>query len=112
MDENGIVVSELGFYFGDMTPPQAEYNTLIKALDKAAAICRDEIEVWMDSELVIKQMNGDYGIKSDNMKPLYDEVKKISGRFKEVKFFHHPRGTKLAKRADQLAEQEYKKNQE
>ena len=65
----------------------------------------------MDSELVVRQLNGDYGIKSDNMKPLYDQVKNLERRFlKGVRYFHHPRTTKLAKRADQLAELEYRKH--
>jgi len=111
IDENGAVVSEFGIYLGELTPPQAEYGTLIKAIDKASAICRDHIEVWSDSEFVVKQLNGDYGIKSENMKPLYDEVKKLEGRFRTVKYFHHGRSATLAKKADQLAEREYRKNQ-
>lgn len=111
LDENDTMVSEFGVYLGDMTPPQAEYNTLIKALDKAASVCRGGVEVWLDSEFVVKQMNGDYGIKSDNMKPLFHDVKKLEDRFSSVKYFHHSRNSKLAKRADQLAEQEYRKHQ-
>jgi len=109
---DNVDIERFGVYLGEMTPPQAEYSTMIKALDKAAGICRDEIEVWMDSELVIKQMNGDYGIKSENMKPLYDEVKKLEKRFSNVKYYHHKRDAKLAKEADKLAEIEYKKFQE
>lgn len=111
MDENDVVISEFGVYLGDMTPPQAEYSTLIKALDKAAGYCRGEVEVWMDSELVVKQMNGDYGIKSENMKPLFHEVKKLEERFEKVCYFHHGRDTALGKKADKLAEIEYKKHQ-
>jgi ribonuclease HI len=85
---------------------------LIFALDKAAGLCRDNVEVWMDSELVIKQMNGEYGIKSDNMKPLFDEVKKLEGRFNsKIQYFHHGRNTILAKQADKIARLEYSKHQ-
>jgi ribonuclease HI len=111
VDDSGNMVSEHGTYLGEMTPPQAEYSTLIYAMDKAAEICRGDIEVWMDSEFVIRQMNGDYGIRSANMKPLYDHVKQLEGRFTSVKYFHHSRTTTLAKKADQLAEQEYKRHQ-
>jgi len=111
LDDVGNIISEHGFYFGEMTPPQAEYTALIKALDKASAICRGDLEVWMDSEFVVKQMNGDYGIKSENMKPLFAEVKKLENRFDTIKYFHHGRETVLAKKADQLAEREYKKYQ-
>jgi ribonuclease HI len=106
-----LVVDRFGAYLGYLTPPQAEYSGLIKALDKAAGICRGEIEVWMDSELVIRQMNGDYGIKSENMKPLYDEVKRLENRFTKVNYYHHRRNAVSAKEADKLAEQEYLKCQ-
>jgi ribonuclease HI len=111
MDENDTEIERHGFYFGELTPPQAEYNALIKAMDKACGLCREEIEVWMDSELVIKQLNGDYGIKSENMKPLYDNVKKLESRFKNISYYHHDRNTQLAKIADKIAEDEYKKHQ-
>lgn len=110
-DEMDKLVSESGIYLGELTPPQAEYTILIKALDKASGICRGELEVWLDSEFVVKQLNGDYGIKSENMKPLYDDVKKLEGRFKVVNYYHHGRNTALAKKADSLAEREYKKHQ-
>lgn len=100
------IIQEGGKYLGELTVPQAEYQGLIFALDKAAGICRSEVEVWMDSEFVVRQLNGDYGLKSDNMKPLFDKVRILERRFKSVKYFHHPRYTPLAKRADYLANQE------
>lgn len=111
LDEFDNLISEFGIYLGDMTPPQAEYNTLIKALDKAGGFCRGEIEVWLDSEFIVKQLNGNYGIKSENMKPLFDEVKKLENRFDSVKYYHHSRNSVLAKKADSLAEREYRKHQ-
>ncbi len=39
------------------------------------------MKVRLDSEFVVRQMNGDYGIKSDNIKPLYDQVRALEGRF-------------------------------
>jgi len=108
---NGDIVSEFGVYLGELTPPQAEYTTLINALDRASAICRGDVEVWLDSEFVVRQLNGDYGIKSENMKPLYHEVKKLEDRFSNVRYFHHGSSAVLAKRADRLAEQEYRRYQ-
>lgn len=112
LDEDENIIVEKAKYLGEMTVPQAEYNGLIFAMDIAAGHCRDHLDVWMDSELVIKQMNGEYGIKSENMKPLFDEVKKIAGRFNgNVQYFHHGRTTKWGKYADKLAKDEYNKNQ-
>jgi len=110
LDEENQVISEHSQYLGEMTVPQAEYRGLIFALDKASGVCRGELEVWMDSEFVVRQLNGDYGIKSDNMKPLFHEVKALEHRFsKGVRYFHHPREAELAVRADQLANKELKK---
>jgi ribonuclease HI len=110
LDQNDQTLNEVGKYLGEVTAPQAEYMGLIFALDKAGEICRGEVEVWMDSEFVVRQLNGDYGIKSENMKPLYHEVKTLEQRFlKGVKYFHHPRTSVLAKRANQIAEIEYRK---
>lgn len=110
-DNEDNIISRHSKYLGEMTISQAEYEGLIFGLDKASAVCRGEVEVWMDSEFVVRQMNGDYGIKSDNMKPLYHEVKKMEQRFlKGVKYFHHPREAILAQKADQLANAELRRH--
>jgi ribonuclease HI len=112
LDEQNNVVAEKSKYLGELTPPQAEYEGLIFALDTAVEYCRQHIEVWMDSELVVKQMNGDYCIRSENVKLLFDEVKKLESRFlMPVKYFHHERGSFWARQADKLANEEYSRNQ-
>lgn len=110
-DEENKIIGEHAKYLGELTISQAEYEGLIFGLDKGAEICRGEAEVWMDSEFIVRQMNGDYGVKSENMKPLYDKVKILERRYlKGIKYFHHPRETELAKRADYLANTEIKKH--
>ena len=105
LDENDGVLFQGGSYLGEITVPQAEYQGLINALDKASEYSRGEVHVYMDSELVIRQMNGDYALKSENMKPLYHKVKTLEQRFLQgVKYFHHPRTAALAKQADKLAD--------
>jgi ribonuclease HI len=94
-------------YLGEMTVPEAEFRALIYALDCASAIGRRDVEIWMDSELVIKWMNGEYRMKKEHIRPLFDEAKKNSQRFKSVSFFHHPRSTELAKKADALANEAF-----
>src|SRR3989344_4008156 len=103
--------SEFSRYLGEMTPPQAEFHGLIFALDKAASITRGDIEVYMDSELVINWMNGAYRLKKDHIKPLFDEAKKNANRFNSVEYFQQSRNTTLGIRVDHLAEAEYKKFQ-
>lgn len=104
IDEYGVE-SNLGKFLGEMTVPEAEFNGLIFGLDQATGILRRnrKIEVRMDSELVIKWMSGEYRMKKEHIRPLFDEANKLTGRFKQVDFNHHPRTSKLASKADQLA---------
>jgi len=111
LDADGKTVDEERPALGELTVPQAEYRTLICALDKASAICDGEIEVWMDSELVVKQLKGEYAVKSENMKPLYYDVRNLEARFARIRYFHHRRSEPLATRADQLARGERKKHE-
>lgn len=107
-DMEGNVLAERSKYLGEMSIPQAEYWGLIWGLDAAVEFCRQNVEVWMDSELVIRQMNGDYCIKSELVKPLFDEVKKMENRFLgTVRYYHHNRGSRWARVADKLANDEY-----
>lgn len=102
---------EFSKYLGEMTTPQAEFNALVFALDQAGAISRFDIEVWMDSELVINWMTGTYRMKKAHIRPLFDEAKKMSQRFRSVEYFHHSRSSILGARVDRLADNEYKKHQ-
>ena len=111
LDADGKTVDEDTVALGKLTVPQAEYRTLIDALYKASTICRGEIDVWMDSELAVRQLNGDYAVRSENMKPLYLEVKSLEALFARVRYFHHRRSATLAKRADELAERDRKKHE-
>ncbi len=103
---------EFSKYLGDKTVPEAEFEGLIFALDKASEVLQrnQNIEVWMDSELVVKWMNKEYRLKKEHIKPLFDQACALSQRFTSIKCYHHSRDTDFAKRADRLAEIEYKKH--
>lgn len=90
-------------YLGEMTPPEAEFRGLICALDMATSVTRGELEVRMDSELVIRWMNGQYRIKKTHIRPLFDEAKKLSSRYKAVTYIHHPGTSTLGRKAHDLA---------
>ena len=110
--EDNNIVEERAKYLGEMSAPQAEYEGLIFALDTAVEFCREQVEVWLDSELVVKQMTGDYCIRSPYVKPLFDTVKILERRFLQpVRYFHHDRGSFWARHADGLANAEYSRNQ-
>lgn len=110
MDEMGNE-HERSQYLGEMTVPEAEFRGLIFALDQTAGITRFDIEVWMDSELVVNWMTGRYRLRKEHIRPLFDEAKKNTQRFKSVDFFHHSKNSQLAKKSHRLAELEYRKNQ-
>jgi ribonuclease HI len=98
-------------YLGEMTVPEAEFRGLIFALDQAVSISRYDVEVRMDSELVVKWMTGEYRMKKEHIKPLFDEAKKYEQRFKSVEYIHHPSASNLAKKAHKLAEEAYSESQ-
>ena len=99
------LIGEKGRHLGEMTVPEAEYSGLIFALDCASEYCRNEIEVWLDSELVVRHLNGTYRLKAKNLRPLFDKVKSLESRYKLVTYFHHSRDNDIAKKADSVAKQ-------
>ncbi len=111
LDNLGNILDQRTKYLGECTVPQAEYLGLIFALDVAVEFGRHDLEVWMDSELVIRQMVGDYCIRSEAVKILFDQVKRRELRFLgRVDYFHHNRGSFWARQADALANAEYSRN--
>jgi ribonuclease HI len=97
-------------YLGECTVPEAEFKALIFALDKASEIIKrnEDIEIRSDSDLVIRWMKGDYRLRKQHIKSLFDEAKKLENRFKNVEYLHQPRGSRLVQRVDELAQEAYK----
>lgn len=104
----GVVINDKEYseYLGTKTNNQAEYLALIFSLKKAKQLFgkkkakESEIEVRMDSELVVKQLNGHYKILEKELQPLFLEVWNLRLDFKKVEFKHIPR--EQNKRADKL----------
>jgi len=100
-DEAGQVVLEISRYLGETTNNQAEYKALISALEKAKELGAEEIECYLDSELVVKQLNREYKVKSPELAPLFLDVHNLTLSFKKIKFIHVRR--EYNKAADRLA---------
>ncbi len=104
-DEEGNVLDSFSRYLGTCTNNVAEYRALIEGLARtqricAAAPCR-EVAVRMDSELIVKQMRGEYRVRHPQLKPLYEEARALVRTFPCPVFFTHvPREENAA--ADRL----------
>jgi len=101
-DENHKPLKKFKECIGDTTNNVAEYKALIKSLELAVKYTRKEVHIFMDSELVIKQINGFYRIKADHLLPLYQEVKKNEQNFQKVVYNHVTRNNRYQIEADKL----------
>jgi len=87
----GEVLAEISDYIGITTNNVAEYTALIETLKKARELDIDKIDCHLDSEFIVKQLNGEYKVKSPDMKPRFMEVLKLSREFSVIRFIHVPR---------------------
>jgi ribonuclease HI len=85
---------------GSTTNNVAEYTALVRALEKAAQLGASRLLISSDSELLVKQMNGEYRVKNENLKSLFEEAKALVRKFAEVTIRHVPRAQNA--RADAL----------
>jgi ribonuclease HI len=88
---DGHIVAKVGKFLGEETNNVAEYMGLIIGLKRAKAMGIKELDVLADSELMVKQLNGDYAVKADHLKPLFDEARALLKGFAEIEIRHIPR---------------------
>ncbi len=100
-DEHKALVAEISEYLGVATNNQAEYKALIAALKKAASLGAAELECYLDSELVVKQLKREYKVKNKDLAPLFLMIHNLSLNFKKISYTHIPRERNQA--ADKLA---------
>lgn len=103
LDEAGSRVKEGCEFFGrSVTNNEAEYRALILGLDLVPEDCR-KLVIRMDSELVVKQLRGEYRVRSENLRPLYEKASSRLGSWDNVKLEAVPREDN--READDLANQ-------
>ena len=90
-DINGRKISAKASFLGTATNNVAEYSGLIMALEAAKKINPKQLTVFSDSELLVKQMNGQYRVKSELLKPLYNRAVDLIKNFESVQLKHIPR---------------------
>ena len=101
-DEKGEILEEHAETIGEATNNVAEYRALLEGMRRARTFQADELDCYLDSELVVKQLRGEYKLKHYMMQKLWDEVKKEESQFKAVSFTHLRREQDGMRRADQL----------
>jgi ribonuclease HI len=102
-DASGEVLAELSEFLGIQTNNFAEYSGLLAVLDFALKHGHPRLRVVSDSELMVKQIQGAYKVKSPGLKPLYDEARKRIARLEAFEIAHALRHKN--KDADRLANQ-------
>lgn len=100
-DEKKKLVAEISEYLGIATNNQAEYKALIAALQKATALKVEELDCYLDSELIVKQLKREYKVKNKDLAPLFLTIHNLSLNFKKISYTHIPR--ERNQEADRLA---------
>lgn len=103
-DEGGLQVHSMYRYIGRTTNNVAEYTALITALEQAGRMEARRVAVFSDSELMVRQLNGQYQVKNEALQPLYHKAVSLAARFEQVTYTHVTRdrnriADKLANRA-------------
>lgn len=86
--DDGTVLHEAGIFLGRATNNVAEYRGLIEGLRRAAALGATDVEVRSDSELMVRQMLGQYRVKNAGLQPLYREACELAGAFGKFRIRH------------------------
>ena len=105
-DAEGRLLASISQSIGLATNNQAEYRAVIAALKEAVNLGAGEADVYLDSELVVKQVNGSYRVRNAALKPLYLEMKELAASFKGFSISHIPRRQNAE--ADDLANAAFK----
>ncbi|MBU1683211.1 ribonuclease HI family protein [Patescibacteria group bacterium] len=96
----GKLVKKGSEYFGEKTNNQAEYLALRLALRETYDKFKDlKIHCYMDSQLVVEQMNGNFKVKSADLRPIFEETRRIADQFKHFQIEH------IRREQNQLADQ-------
>ena len=98
----GETVKADSSFIGVHTNNQAEYKALLMALKFASDIKAQEIVCYLDSELVVKQLTGEYTVKNHELKQLWQSVQEIKKCFLKISFVNVPRSNSQIQKADEL----------
>lgn len=95
------IIKEFGKYIGENTNNVAEYIALLYGLEESLKLGAEEIMINSDSELLVKQLRGEYKVKEPHLRRLFEQVAVLFKRFKKIEIKVIPRENN--KKADKLA---------
>ena len=87
-DDNHNTLLEISHYIGEGTNNRAEYLAALTALEQASRFEVEEVALYLDSELVVRQLQGRYKVKNIALKPLHSKIMSIIKNFKSVSINH------------------------
>lgn len=99
-DEHEKEIKKIAKFFGVQTNNQAEYLAVIEALTEAAKIGARELQLFLDSKLIVEQLNRNYKIKNKQLQALFIKAWNLTLKFKNIKINFIPR--EKNKEADKL----------
>ncbi len=102
LTEKGETVKADSHFMGELTNNQTEYRALIAALEFAVANKVEEVICHLDSELVAKQLKGEYSVKNFELQKLWRQTQELKKCFKKITFVNVPRTNVYIQRADAL----------
>ena len=100
-DERGEIVAELRRHLGRATNNRAEYEAVVMGLEEARRRGVEEIVVRLDSELIVKQLRGEYRVRNRALAPLAQRAVRLLSEFPSARLEHVPRERNAV--ADRLA---------
>jgi len=101
-DKEDNVIVEHKEFLGEATNNVAEYTAMIRALEIALDHTKDVVKCVSDSELMVKQLHGEYKVKAEHLIPLFAQVQDLVSKFNKVTFSHERRDHKMITEADKL----------
>jgi len=100
-NEHGLLIASISKGIGITTNNQAEYRAIIAALEEAIRLGAKQADISLDSQLVVRQISGEYRVKNSALKPLYQQAKQLLSQFESFNIRHITR--QQNKEADRLA---------
>jgi ribonuclease HI len=106
VDDKGLFLDSNAEFIGHTTNNVAEYTAVIRALTRAKEIQDDDIRIYSDSQLIIRQITGRYRINKPHLEVLYNEVLSLASLFSHITWDYVPRNNPGIQICDKLCNEE------